>query len=363
MFVKPRILCAEFHHETNSLCSTKTGIEEYQDLYILYGADILSKFTNVKMELGGFIETCAQEELELIPTIAANAMPGGPVKREVFELVKAEILREISLKGPIDGVLLSLHGAMVLEDFPDGEGELLSAIRDAVGPDIPVIATLDLHANITQKMIVHSDALFVYDTNPHVDQYERSIEAAQLMAKCVKKSVKPTMMMKKIPILSPVLSTSQDPYLTIMKAVHEWEKNPQVISVSLAHGFPWSDFQEVGIGLVAVTDNNLPLAEEIVLQLERLIWSKRAEFVKPLTSIEEALKIIQTTEEGPVILADVADNPGGGTPGDGTQLLEGLIQQNFSNVAFASIVDPETVSQSIKAGVGSEILVNLGGKT
>ncbi|MBN1333393.1 MAG: M81 family metallopeptidase, partial [Synergistales bacterium] len=363
IFLRPRILCAEFHHETNSFCSTKTGMQEYQNLYILYGGDIVSKFKGVKMELGGFIETCAEEKLELIPTIAANAMPGGPVTREVFDLVKTEILRELSRQNPIQGVLLSLHGAMVLEDVPDGEGELVSAIREAVGPEVPIIATLDLHANITQKMVDQADALFVYDTNPHVDQYERAVEAAHLMAQCVTRSLKPTMKMKKIPILSPVLSTSEDPYQQIMQRVHEWEKHPEVLSVSLAHGFPWSDFKEVGIAVVAITKNNSLLANDIVNDIDALIWAKREEFIKPLVSLDEAIKMSQETEEGPVILADVADNPGGGTPGDGTQLLSGLIRANLSDVAFASIVDPETVKDAIRAGVGSLIPVKLGGKT
>ncbi len=361
--MKPRVLCAEFHHETNSFCSDKTGMDKYQDLYVLYGADIISKFQDVKMELGGFIDTCVDEGLELIPSIAANAMPGGPVTREMFERVKNEILKQLTIQQPIHGVLLSLHGAMVVENLPDGEGELISAIREIVGSEVPIIATLDLHANITRKMVDLSDALFVYDTNPHIDQYERAVEATQLIGKCLTKLMKPTMIMRKIPILSPVLSTMEDPYRTIMERIHELESHPEVISISLAHGFPWSDFDEVGIAVVAVTDNNISLANDIVDQIEVLIWDKRNEFIKTLVSLNDAIKIAKEAKERPLILADVADNPGGGTPGDGTHLLRGLIQANVSEVAFASIVDPDTVAQAIIAGVGSSIQICLGGKT
>ncbi|MBA7526159.1 hypothetical protein ES705_18320 [subsurface metagenome] len=360
---KFRILIAEFKHETNTFCKEKTGLSEYNKRYIKYGQEIIDFFKNTKVEIGAFIDVCKKENFEIIPTIAANASPGGTVTREMFELVKKNIIDTINREKNIDAILLSLHGAMVLEDAPDGEGELLEAIRQVIGKYIPIIASLDLHANITEKMITHANGFFPFDNYPHTDMYDRGYEAAVTLAKILRKEIKLVLLMKKLPLLAPPLRNDGKPNIDFLRMAHEWEKDPKVISVSIAAGFPYADIYEAGLSILAQTDNDIQLAQQIVEQIGTEIMKRHKEIVHKTFSIEQAIKIGMEAPDIPVVLADVSDNPGGGSPGDGTELLRKLIEMGAKNVGYAIIADPETVDLAIKSGVGVSVNVILGGKS
>ncbi len=360
---KYRILIGEFSHETNTFCKKKTGLNEYEKRYIRYGKEIIDFFQNTKVEIGAFLDVSKKENFEIIPTIAANASPGGTVTREMFELVKKYVINTINREKNIDGILLNLHGAMVLEDAPDGEGELLEAIRQTIGGDVPIVFSLDLHANITEKMIVYANAIFVYDNYPHTDMYDRGYEAASNLVRILRKEIKPVLRMKKLPILAPLLRTDAEPNKSFLDMAHEWEKNPKVISVSLAAGFPYADINEAGFTVLAQTDDDVPLAEQIIEEIGSEIIKRHKELIFKTFPIEQAVKIGMEATEIPVVLADVSDNPGGGSPCDGTELLRKLIEMKAKNVGYAIIVDPETVEQAIKSGVGTEMAVKLGGKS
>ena len=358
-----RILVAEFKHETNTFCNEKTGKEQFKNRYIKYGEEIIDFFEGTKVEMGAFIDVSRKENFEIIPVIAANAWPGGPVTRDMFELVKTNIIDTINKEKNIDAILLSLHGAMVLEDAPDGEGEILEAICRIVGKDIPIMVSLDLHANITEKMALNTNGLFPFDNYPHTDMYDRGYEAAINLARMLRKEIKPVIRIKKLPLLSPSLETDKKPHREFLDMAHNWEENSKVISVSIVTGFPYADIYEGGVTVIAQTNDDIPLAEQIVEQIGKAIMRKHKKFIRKTLSIEEAVKIGMEATETPVILADVADNPGAGSPGDGTQLLRKIIEMKAENVGFANISDPETVEQAIKAGVGANINVKLGGKS
>jgi len=358
-----KILIAEFKHETNTFSNKKTGKKEYNDRYIKYGKEIEDFFKNTKTEIGAFIDVSREEKFKIIPTIAANAWPAGPVTRDMFNLVKTNIINTINEEKNIDAILLSLHGAMVLEDAPDGEGELLEAIRKVIGKDIPIVTTLDLHANITEKMVINSNGFFPFDNYPHTDIYARGHEAAINLARMLRKEIKPVIRIKKLPLLSPSLETNKPPHKEFLDMAQSWEENPKVISVSIVTGFPHADIYEGGVTVIAQTNDDIPLAEKIVEKIGRSIIKKHKNFVKKICSIEEAVKIGMEAYEFPVILADGNDNQGGGSPGDGTQLLRKLIEMKAKNVGFANIPDPDTVEKSIKAGVGNSVNVRLGGKS
>jgi microcystin degradation protein MlrC len=361
--VKPRVLIAELKHETNSFCSTKTGREDYEARSLKDKDELIPFFSGVRVELGGIIDGCREEGLEMVPAIAANAMPGGQVTRDVFDYVKKEILTVLKEDNNIDGILLSLHGAMVLEDAPDGEGELLAAIRKVVGPDMPIMASLDLHANVTKAMVEHATALFAYDTYPHIDQYERGYEAAKVMAATLRGDVKPVMKLMQLPVLSPCLQTAKDPVRSIMKVVHAKENEAGVISISFLHGFPWADIFEAGCSVLAITNNNASLATEIAQEIGDMVMDKHEEFVMPAVPIEEAVRRGMEAAEGPIVLADIADNPGGGGPADGTHVLRKILEMGAKNVAVALMHDPEVVELAVRAGVRGTITTKLGGKT
>jgi len=358
-----KVLIAEFKHETNTFCVDKTGIKQFNDRYLKYGEEIIDFFREARVEMGGIIKASQEENLTLIPAIATNAQPGGPVSREMFEKVRKNILDTFRKERQIDGILLVLHGAMVLENSPDGEGELLEAIRQNIGEDIPIMATLDLHSNITEKMCMNVNGLFPFDNYPHTDMYERGYEAAKNMSKMLKKEIHPIIRIKKLPLLMPCLETAKEPYKQFLDMTHSWEENEHVISVSIAAGFPYADIYDAGSSIIAQTNNDAVLAEKIVEQIGNAIMDQHEKFIKKTMPAEEAIDIAMKSDKYPVVLADVSDNPGGGAPCDTTELLRKLIKMKAKNVGYAIIVDPETVKQAIESGVDTEINVRLGGKS
>lgn len=363
MMGKRRVLVAEFKHETNTFIHEKTGIKQFNERYVKTAEEVIPFFKGNKSEISAFIDVGEEENFELIPAIAANAWPGGPVTREVYNMVKDTIIESINKASDIDAVLLSLHGAMVLEDEPDGEGELLEAIREVIGEGVPIITTLDLHANITEKMVRNVNGFFPFDNNPHTDIYERGHEAAKTLAKILRKQIKPVISIKKLPILSPLLETDIEPHKSFLNMIHRWEEDPRVISTSIIAGFPYADIYESGMTIIAQTNDDISLAEHIVNQLGDAILKRHEEFIITAIPIEEAIKNAMDAPEGPIVLGDFADNVGAGAPGDGTHILQKLIEMKANNVGITLIADPETVEKAISAGVGSVVNVTLGGKT
>ena len=359
----PRVLVAEFKHETNTFCHEKTGKKQFENRYIKYDEEIIAFFNGTKVEMGAFIDVSRKEHFKIVPAVAANAWPGGTVTRDMFDMVKANIINKINKEKNIDAILLSLHGAMVLEDGPDGEGELLESIRKVVGKDIPIMTSLDLHANITEKMVLNANGLFPFDNYPHTDMYDRGHEAGVNLAKMLRREIKPVMKIKKIPLLSPNLETGQKPHKEFLDMAHHWEESPKVISVSIVTGFPYADIYDGGVTVIAQTNGDVVLAEQIVDQISKAIMKKHKDFLRKTISVEEAVTIGMESSEKPVVIADVADNPGSGSPGDGTKILRKLIEMKAKNVGFAIIPDPETVNKAIYAGVGTSVSVELGGKS
>ena len=358
---KKRIIIAEFEHETNCFCPIKTGRKQFEERHLVNSVDIIPFFKGTKTNLGGFISSL-EENFEVLPVIAASATPGGLVTEEIFEFVEKILLTSIASMKPIDGILLDLHGAMVAENAQDGEGRLLQSLRTAVGESMPIITTLDLHANVTDAMINNATAFFPYENYPHTDCFERGYEAGTCMRRILQGELTPIMKFKQIPILAHTIETSASPHTELFQKVKEWESKPDVINVAIMHGFPWSDTPDACMSVIAITNNNTPLAERIVSELSSDIWDIKEKLVKKFLTPEEAVKEATTDDKGPIIIADAADNPGGGGSGDSTFILRALLEAKATNVGIAIIPDRETVQQAIESGVGSEIKVELGGK-
>lgn len=313
--------------------------------------------------MGAFLEVLSrQSEVELIPVVSAGAMPSGPVTDDVAECIRNQVVDAIHTAGKVDGVLLSLHGAMVTESSEDGEGDFLEAIRETVGDDIPIISTLDLHSNFTEKMHANATALIYCDYYPHTDMYERGIEAAELMLATLRGKLKPTMRYAKKPLLLASMATAGPVMKKFVDMAHEFEKNPRVLAVSISHGFFCADIYDLGIGVVVVTDNDGELAQQIADEIADKMWAQRAALIRKLYDADEAITEALGAEEGPIVLSDGADNPGDGSPCDGTHLLRAMIEHDVQNAAVALMFDPESVDMAEKAGVGNEVSLRLGGK-
>ena len=233
-----KILIAMFKHETNVFCPLPADRKAFENRELTFGEDVFSFYRGVESEVGAFLDVLGDDPFfELTPTIAFNAPPSAHVSAEVYDLAVHEITRAIREKGPFDGILLSLHGAMVAEGHCDGEGDLIEIIRYLVGPEIPIIASLDLHANITAKMARCADALVPYEGYPHTDTYATGIRAAELMRDTMKGLLRPTMGYRRIPYLLPMYPTSRPEIARYHDMGRDWAKQPGVAVARVTHGF------------------------------------------------------------------------------------------------------------------------------
>jgi microcystin degradation protein MlrC len=348
-------------HETNTFSSVETHISDFNPCY---RQEIFKVYGNTRTELGGFLTILHRNDIDVVPTLAVSATPSGPLVQEDYDYICRKIVDDVR-EGNIDGILLSLHGAMVVQNVPEAEGKLLQILRQSLGKSIPIICTLDLHALVSEQIISHVDAVFGYDTNPHVDQFDRGVEAAECMVATLNGKCRPVTVFTKLPMMPPTINmrTTEGPMVNLFKQAKAIETNPQVINVSIFGGFPYADVARVGSSIVVVTDSNRGLAQEISDELGSAMWEKRSDFLKALVSVEDAIQRAQNAVEGPIILADVSDNPGGGAPGDGTVILQQLLEYGVKNVGFAIIKDPDAVKHAMNAGIGNQFSMFIGGKT
>lgn len=358
------IICGQFKQETNRYAAGVSDTTAYKNREYYWGEDAVRAFAKgTKNELGAFFDVLDdKEDCRLIPVMALNAPPGPVTAQKVWDRVLEVLLQTIAEAPSVDGILLALHGAMVTQQLEDGEGELLERIRAAVGPNVPIIASLDLHANITSKMIEHATALFPCDNYPHTDIYDASLRAAQTMWQAVNKEVTPVMRYRKLDMLFPFVITSTGPIVPLLQTVQDLRATGTLISASICHGFFHSDIHDLGAAVLAIADGDGALAQKHADELAARIWKIKEQFDRKFYTPEEAVAIALQASDGPVVLADVADNPGSGATMDSVVLLQQLLDMGATDTAFAAICDPEVVMQAREAGVGAVIDITLGGK-
>jgi len=359
-----RILTGTISHETNVLSNIKTDLGEFKKRRLLYGDELFHDFDGTKSPAGGIIDGCKQNGYELIPTVFAEATPSGTITAEAFDTLLGTILDGIKENKDIDAVVMHLHGAGVSEEYPDIEGKTLSEVRKLIG-DKPLVATFDYHGNYTDLMVDSADMLIGYDTYPHIDGYERGVEAVNLTRKMLEGKLKPTLGFKQPPML-PALQvqfTGKHPMKTILDEAHRMEELPEVETITVAAGFPWSDIKEAGMSFVVTTNNDQKLADQLAQQLNDVAWNMRRDFLVTPVPLRQALRYTKNAEKGPIIMADIGDNPGGGSPEDGTVVLKALIEEKLSGGVLALIWDPESVKKAIATGVGNKVSLMLGGHT
>lgn len=356
-----RIATGCIGHETNTFSPVPTTIDSFSRMV---GDDILKNFGNTHTITGGIIDATDQLNIELVPLLWSFATPSRKVEQEAYDTLKAEFLDLLSNAGEIDGVVLDLHGAMVTEEIEDAEADLISSVREIVGSR-PIVVTLDLHANITPDTVKYPDVIIGFDTYPHVDTYERGVEAVEVIYNTVRGEIKPTMAYRQLPLLTspPAQCTMRLPASDLVKKLHELESEDGVVTATLSMGFPFADIYNAGVSVLVTADGNRALAERKVEDFARHIWSIREDFRTNLLSIEEAIEHANQTEGKPIVLAEGADNPGGGGPCDSTFILRAFVEADVRDAVIAIIADPESVSQAIEAGVGNHITLNVGGKT
>ena len=356
-----RIATGCIGHETNTFSPVPTTIDSFRRMV---GDEILKNFGNTSTVTGGIIEAAAELKVELVPLLWSFATPSRKVEQDAYDSLKSEFLDLLSGAGEIDGVVLDLHGAMVTEDIEDAEADLISSVREIVGSR-PVVVTFDLHANITPETVKYPDVIIGFDTYPHIDTYERGIEAVEVIYKTVQGEIKPTMAYRQLPLLTspPSQCTMRPPASDLVKRLHQLESEDRVVTATLSMGFPFADIHDAGVSVLVTTDGNRELAEQKVNEFAAHIWSIREDFRTNLVSIEEAIEHADQSSGQPTVLAEGADNPGGGGPCDGTFILRAFVEADVRDAVVAIISDPESVAQAIEAGVGNRVTLNVGGKT
>jgi microcystin degradation protein MlrC len=357
-----RVGIVAFLHESNTFATPPTGLDKFQDGLLVTGDEVRRHLEGTHHEVGGFFEGLNQGGATAVPIFAARATPSGTVTSEAFEELCEQLLEALSQAGPIDGLLVAPHGATVSEAYPDADGEWLRRVRKQVGPGLPIIGTLDAHANLSTLMVENTDALTAYRTNPHLDQRERGREAAGLMLRTLRGEIRPVQAAAFPPVVINIeRQLTSEPHLRpLYELAAQIRSEPSVLSSSILLGFPYADVEEMGAACVVVADGDRALAERAVARLGGQMWEMREEFVANLVSIPEAIDQA-LLEPGPVCLLDMGDNVGGGSPADATFLAQELIRRGVSSVCC--LYDPAAAAKAFSLGVGALTTFELGGHT
>jgi microcystin degradation protein MlrC len=308
-----------------------------------------------------FRKLAAARGWEVAESIIANAEPAGITLRKAYEGFRDEILSDLKAAMPVDAVLLDLHGAMVADGYDDCEGDLIAAVRQIVGANIPIGVELDLHCHITEKMVNNATIIITYKEYPHTDPADRARELFSLIADTVEGKIHPTMGTFDCRMIGLFYPTAE-PMKSYVNKMKFLEGKDGVLSVSLAHCFPWGDVPDLGAKTLVVTDNNPVQAEKLAEQLGRELYDMRSTVYPRYQGIDAALDEALALGKSPVVLADVSDNSGGGAPGDSTFVLRRLLERKIENVAVGCIWDPIAVSVAMDAGVGAHLDMRIGGK-
>ncbi len=360
-----RIAMGGISHETSTFTTVPTTIDSAEERQgYLHGQELIDRYRGVNTPIGGFIEGADAHGFELLSTSLWEAHPSAPLPKSDFDTIVGNLADGIANVGEIDGVLLELHGAMVAEGVPDGEGHILAAVRDRVGPDIPIVAQLDIHSNVSHRMVENADALCGRETYPEVDMAARGRECADVIVRIIRDGLRPTMALHQIPMVWGMNQvTAHSPMREAIDYLHEVESRPCVVCGSIATCYPLADIPDMGASVYVVTDNDQELAQTCADELGEWIFERREDWQLARPSTADALRLAEAEGKYPIIFSDRDDNTGGGSPGDSTGMLRTFVDAGLKDACVLYIVDPEAVQKSHDAGVGAKLSLEVGAKS
>lgn len=361
-----RIVIAMMKHETNTFSPVRTNLARFEEWGVQRGEGVIRAYGHTAMPIAAYLKIARELGAEVTTPIATEAMPSGAVERATYEAIAGPIVDAVA--AGCDAVMLDLHGAMVAEDFPDGEGELLARIR-RVRPDVPICVTCDLHCNLTAQMVENCDALIGYKTYPHIDMYQVAEQVGRILAGKLRGECDPVMAWGNVPVLAQTLRMGSDdePMQSIQLAARAAERDG-VLAATFFGGFPMADIHDAGVSSVVIADRDRAKAEAVRDDLLARAWAQRAEFVyqhRELGATVLAAKRLQNSIPigKPVLLLDHADNVGSGGSEDVMTVIAEVLRQDLPDVAVAAVWDPEAVRQMRDAGLGARVTLKLGGRT
>ncbi len=358
-----RIAIGGILHETHTFLEQPTTLADFEMGALCRGEALLRGMAATRSSIGGMIESASAKGWQLLPTLYATAMPGGTVTATAYQTLLSDLLRRTHAALPLDGLLLSLHGAMVAEDELDVERDIVARIRAIVGDETPIAVVLDMHGNISPNLLDVADMLLAYNSNPHIDTHARGGEAVELLERLLRREVVPTAAYARPALLLPPQSTGTDdePLSLAVARAAAIKAEAAVLSIALMAGFAYADTPYCGASVIVTTDNQPRLARQYARELSDLLHAHRAaalpRFLPPSEAVAQAAQI----DNGPVIMVDSADNIGGGTPGDGTDALLAMLQQDVQGGVIV-VADAAAVAACWEAGTGAALTLDIGAK-
>jgi microcystin degradation protein MlrC len=360
-----KVLSAEIIHETNTFNIHPTTIQSFQDRYLLDGQQAIAARGDQNTELAGLLDTGRAHGWQINHVISAAAGPGGVVTQQAFDALSTPLMA--AAQGSWDGIFLMLHGAMVTETHEDGEGEILRRLRAIVGPDIPIAATLDPHANVTASMCQHAQILVSYTTYPHVDFRATGTRCAELLHRTMSGDISPVTLRARRPMLEEANAGRTDigPMIERHAVARACEARKGVYAISINGAFPCADIAEVGPTVLVTCDGDTKGHRAIAETLADDIWNRRHDALNTYVSSFDAAQAAKAWngDAGPLVIADYADNPGSGAYGDATNLLAALLAADVKNACFGALVDPKAAKFLNAQPIGTEVTLNIGGAT
>lgn len=368
--MKKRVALAGFLHETNTFAPTRAIYSDFEQgggyLPMSRGEEIIQRCRGANFGIAGAVEHARARGWETVPILWAGAIPSAHVEKRAYERIAGEILGGIERAGPLDGVYLDLHGAMVCEHLDDGEGELISDVRSIVGPNVPIAVSLDLHGNVTRRMVENSDVLVAFRTYPHIDMAETGWRAAVQLDLLIERGEPFRKAFRRVPYLIPIpwQCTDLEPAGSIYRLVTDQERD-DVASTSFLTGFPAADFEGCGPTVLAYGLTQAA-ADAAADQIWNEVMASEGAFAgrgySPDEGVAEAIRIARTATR-PVILADAQDNPGAGGDSDTTGMLRALLRHKVERAAIGLMVDAAAARAAHEAGVGARLRLALGGRS
>ncbi len=365
-----RIAIGALSQETNTFLPVPTEVSDFENFYLYRGDELLHRFGPARVEVPGFLSVLREAGVTPVPLLAAVALAGGPVSRRAFEALAGELIERLATAEPVDGLLLSLHGAMVLEDSPDAEGVLLSRLR-ARWPNLPIAVSLDLHGHIRPDMLQPDVALIGYREYPHIDMFETGERVARLLLDRLAERVRPVMAMARRPLLvSPIDARTDNPPLSrIVAAARAMEAaadkaEGRVLHASLFPVQPWLDVPELGFTALVCADGDVRAAQQAADELADMAWQARDDFEPDLTPLEDAIRI-GLSGSGTTVVGDGGDAPSSGSAADHTGVLRALLAagaERAGRLTYLTLCDPEAAAEAARSGVGAEVTLEVGHK-
>lgn len=360
-----KIAVIQIWQETNGFNPVLTTRSDFESFGVGLGTDVLTKFGNTG-EIAGFFEGIKQwpESAKPIGIVRALAWPGGKLSVETKAWLTHMLREQLRRNGPYDGILFSLHGALQAEDETDVDGNLLEIIRTDLGPAIPVVATVDLHAHITRRMLTNANAIVAYHTSPHLDQRQTGLRAAHVLEKILA-GARPKYGHVRLPMISIAETqiTGSAWLRPIRDRLQALENQPEILSAAVLMTQAWLDVPELGWSALIVMDNHADLAQSLAKEIATMCWARRMDMAKvKFLSAEASVKLALDCPGHPVVIADGADATNSGACGDSTHLLQAMISQHIPGQTLTIMVDPAAVAHAMKAGAGSAFHFAVGGK-